>query len=137
MLSGKGCFIALALAAAGASAQGYPSKPVRIVVNFAPGGGTDLVARGMAPEFTKALGQQVIVENRAGGNGNIGADVVAKAPADGHTVLVATNAAIVINPHLYRKLSYDPLKDLQPVSQIATLPFVLVTHPSVPAGNVR
>ena len=122
---------------AGAAAQNYPTKPVRIVVNFAPGGGTDIVARALAAEFTRTLGQQFIVENRAGGNGNIGADAVAKAPADGHTVLVATNAAIVINPHLYKKLSYDPLKDLAPVSQIATLPFVLVTHPSVPAKSIR
>ena len=134
-------YVALAAAAlgfcAGVSAQSYPTKPVRIVVNFAPGGGTDIVARAMAVEFTKTLGQQFIVENRAGGNGNIGADAVAKAPADGHTLLVATNAAIVINPHLYKKLSYDPLKDLAPVSQIATLPFVLVTHPSVPAKSIR
>jgi tripartite-type tricarboxylate transporter receptor subunit TctC len=137
-------YLARAAVAAGAlglcaavSAQSYPTKPVRIVVNFAPGGGTDIVARAMAVELTKTLGQQFIVENRAGGNGNIGADAVAKAPADGHTVLVATNAAIVINPHLYKKLSYDPLKDLAPVSQIATLPFVLVTHPSVPAKSVR
>ncbi|HEX2829277.1 MAG TPA: tripartite tricarboxylate transporter substrate binding protein [Burkholderiales bacterium] len=122
---------------AGAAAQNYPTKPVRIVVNFAPGGGTDIVARALAAEFTRTLGQQFIVENRAGGNGNIGADVVAKAPPDGHTVLVATNAAIVINPHLYKKLSYDPLKDLAPVSQIATLPFVLVTHPTVPAKSLR
>jgi tripartite-type tricarboxylate transporter receptor subunit TctC len=122
---------------AGAAAQNYPTKPVRIVVNFAPGGGTDIVARALAAEFTRTLGQQFIVENRAGGNGNIGADVVAKAPPDGHTVLVATNAAIVINPHLYKKLSYDPLKDLAPVSRIATLPFVLVTHPTVPAKSLR
>jgi tripartite-type tricarboxylate transporter receptor subunit TctC len=118
-------------------AQSYPAKPIRFVVNFAPGGGTDIVARAMAAEFTKTLGQQVIVENRAGGNGNIGADVVAKAAPDGYTALIATNAAIVINPHLYKKLSYDPLKDLAPVSQIATLPFVLVTHPSVPARNLK
>lgn len=129
--------VAALAAAGGAPAQAYPTKPLRFVVNFAPGGGTDLVARAMAVEFTKTLGQQVIVENRAGGNGNIGADVVAKAPADGYTALIATNAAIVINPHLYKKLSYDPLKDLAPVSQIATLPFVLVIHPSVPARSVK
>jgi tripartite-type tricarboxylate transporter receptor subunit TctC len=126
-----------ALLPADAHAQAWPAKPVRFVVNFAPGGGTDIVARAMAPEFTRSLGQQVIVENRAGGNGNIGADAVAKAPPDGYVFLVATNAAIVINPHLYRKLSYDPLKDLAPVSQIATLPFVLVVHPSVPARSPR
>src|SRR5688572_24110786 len=132
---------ALAIAALGAMGaahgQTYPTKPVRIVVNFAPGGGTDIVARALAAEFTKTLGQQVIVDNRAGGNGNIGADAVAKASADGHTLLVATNAAIVINPHLYDKLPYDPLKDLAPVSLIATLPFVLVVHPSVPAKSLR
>ena len=124
-------------AASAATAQAYPAKSVRFVVNFSPGGGTDIVARALAAEFTKTLGQQFIVENRAGGNGNIGADVVAKAAPDGYTVLVATNAAIVINPHLYRKLSYDPLRDLAPVSQIATLPFVLVTHPSVPARSLK
>ncbi len=120
-----------------APAQTWPSKPIRLVVNFAPGGGTDLVARALAPPFTKTFGQQVIVENRAGGNGNIGADAVAKAAPDGYTFLIATNAAIAINPHLYQKLSYDPLKDLAAVTQIATLPFVLVVHPSVPARNVK
>ena len=121
----------------GASAQTYPGKPVRFVVNFAPGGGTDIVARAMAVEFTKSLGQPFVVENRAGANGNIGADVVAKSPPDGYTVLVATNAAIVINPHIYSKMPFDPLTDLAPVTQLVTLPFVLATHPSVPAKTVR
>lgn len=129
-----GAFI---FATGNAVAQTWPTKPIRFVVNFAAGGGTDIVARTLAPEFTRTFGQQVIVENRAGGNGNIGADAVAKAPPDGHTLLIATNAAVAINPHLYRKLSYDPLRDLAPVSQIATLPFVLVVHPSVPAKSVR
>ena len=141
MISARKVVIAsVAMAAAGtfsASAQTYPTKPVRIIVNFAPGGGTDIVARAMAVEFTKSLGQQVIVENRAGANGNIGADAVAKAAPDGHTLLMSTNAAIVINPHLYKKLPFDPLIDFAPVSQVATLPFVLVLHPSVPAKNVR
>ncbi|MGH8699667.1 MAG: Bug family tripartite tricarboxylate transporter substrate binding protein [Burkholderiales bacterium] len=128
---------AAAVTAGDAPAQAWPARPIRFVVNFAAGGGTDIVARAMAPEFAKSLGQQVIVENRAGGNGNIGADAVAKAPPDGYTFLVATNAAIVINPHLYKKLPYDPLKDLAPVSQIATLPFVLVVHPSVPARSLK
>ena len=141
MISARKVVVAsVAMAAAGifnASAQNYPTKPIRIVVNFAPGGGTDIVARAMAAEFTKSLGQQVIVENRAGANGNIGADAVAKAAPDGHTLLMSTNAAIVINPHLYKKLAFDPLTDFAPVSQVATLPFVLVLHPSVPAKNVR
>src|SRR5215210_7717001 len=114
-----------------AAAQSYPVKPIRFIVNFAPGGGTDLVARAMGPKFTEKLGQTVIVENRAGANGNIGTDYVAKAAPDGYTVLVTTNAPIAINPHLYKKLPFDPLTDLQPVTLLATLPFVLVTHPSV------
>jgi len=113
----------------------YPTKPIRLVVNFAPGGGTDIVARAIAQKFTEAWGQPVIVDNRAGGNGNIGADLVAKSNADGYTVLVATNAAIAINPSLTR-LPYDPVKDFAPVSLIAALPFVLAVHPSVPAKTV-
>jgi tripartite-type tricarboxylate transporter receptor subunit TctC len=129
---------ALALAVPGlCGAQAYPAKPIRFVVNFAPGGGTDIVARAMAVEFTKSLGQQVLVENRAGANGNIGADVVAKAPPDGYTILITTNAPIVINPHLYAKIPFDPLTDLAPVTQLVTLPFVLATHPSVPVKTVR
>jgi len=129
---------AFALAVSGlCSAQTYPAKPIRFVVNFAPGGGTDIVARAMGAEFTKSLGQQVIVENRAGANGNIGADVVAKSPPDGYTLLLTTNAPIVINPHLYSKMPFDALNDLAPVTQLVTLPFVLATHPSVPVKTVR
>jgi len=118
-----------------AAETAYPTKPIRMVVNFAPGGGTDIVARAVAQKFTEVWGQSVIVDNRAGGNGNIGADVVAKANPDGYTLLVATNSAISINPHLQR-LPYDPVKDFAPISQIATLPFVLVVHPSVPAKTI-
>jgi len=127
----------LSTAASGlyAAETAYPTKPIRMVVNFAPGGGTDIVARAVAQKFTEAWGQSVIVDNRAGGNGNIGADVVAKANPDGYTLLVATNSAISINPHLQR-LPYDPVKDFAPISQIATLPFVLVVHPSVPAKTI-
>jgi tripartite-type tricarboxylate transporter receptor subunit TctC len=121
--------------AAAANAASYPSKPLRFVVTFAPGGGTDVFARAIALKFTEAWGQSVIVDNRAGGNGNIGADMVAKAPADGYTVLVTTNATIVINPHLV-KLPYDPVRDLAPISQLATLPFVLLVHPSLSVKSV-
>jgi tripartite-type tricarboxylate transporter receptor subunit TctC len=113
----------------------YPDKPIRFVVTFAPGGGTDVFARAIAVKFTEAWGQPVIVDNRAGGNGNIGADMVAKAPADGYTILLTTNATIVINPHL-SKLPYDPVRDLAPISQVATLPFVLLVHPSIPVKSV-
>ena len=113
----------------------YPDKPIRFIVTFAPGGGTDIFARAIAVKFTEAWGQQVIVDNRAGGNGNIGADIVAKAPPDGYTILLTTNATIVINPHL-SKLAYDPVRDFAPVSQVATLPFVLLVHPSLPVKSV-
>ena len=132
-----GIFGASAQTTSTGSGQAYPAKPIRFVVNFAPGGGTDIVARAMGQKFTESLGQQVIVENRAGANGNIGTDFVAKAAPDGYTILMTTNAPIAINPHLYKKLPFDPLTDLAPVSQVATLPFVLATHPSVPAKSVK
>ena len=94
------------------SADAYPTKPIRFVVTFAPGGGTDIFARAIAAKFTEKWGQSVIVDNRAGGNGNIGTDMVAKAPPDGYTILLTTNATIVINPHLSRS-PYDPVTDLR------------------------
>ena len=112
----------------------YPQKPIRFIVTFAPGGGTDIFARAIAQKFSEAWGQPVIVDNRAGGNGNIGTDLVAKA-SDGYTILLTTNATIVINPHLSR-LPYDPVRDLAPVSQVATLPFVLLVHPALPVKSV-
>jgi tripartite-type tricarboxylate transporter receptor subunit TctC len=123
-------------ACAAADSIPYPDKPIRFIVTFAPGGGTDIFARAIAAKFTEAWGQPVIVDNRAGGNGNIGADTVAKAPPDGYTILLTTNATIVINPHL-SKLSYDPVRDLAPVSQVATLPFVLLVHPSLAVKSVQ
>jgi tripartite-type tricarboxylate transporter receptor subunit TctC len=113
----------------------YPEKPIRFVITFAPGGGTDQFARAIAAKFNEAWGQPVIADNRAGGNGNIGADVVAKALPDGYTILLTTNATIVINPHL-SKLPYDPVRDFSPISQVATLPFILLVHPSLPVKSV-
>ena len=113
----------------------YPVKPIRMIVPFAAGGGTNLMARSVAAKFTETWGQPVIVDNRAGGNGNTGTEMVAKAAADGHTLLVNTNATIVINPHI-SKLGYDPVRDFAPVTQLATLPFALLLHPSVPAKSV-
>ena len=113
----------------------YPSRPIRMIVPFAPGGGTDIMARAIAVRYTETWGQPVVVDNRAGGGGNIGTDIVAKAPADGYTLLFNTNATIVINPHL-GKISFDPLRDFAPVTQAAILPFTLLLHPSVPAKSV-
>jgi tripartite-type tricarboxylate transporter receptor subunit TctC len=128
--------LVLALAAGIAAAQTYPTKSIRIVVPWPPGGGTDLVARTVAQKMHETLGQSAIVDNRAGANGIIGADLVAKAPADGYTVLI-TIASHTINPTLYSKLPYDTLGDLAPVSLLAEYPFVITVHPSVPAKTIR
>jgi len=114
----------------------YPSKPIRYIVPYPPGGPLDIVARGLAQKVGPKLGQQVIVDNRPGAGGNIGADVVAKAPADGYTILMGAVATHAINPHLYRKLPYDPLRDFTPVILITQVPNVLVVHPSLPVKQV-
>ncbi|HEV7822747.1 MAG TPA: tripartite tricarboxylate transporter substrate binding protein, partial [Burkholderiales bacterium] len=118
-----------------ASAQTYPNKPIRLVLPYPPGGGTDVIARPLAQKLTENLGQQVIVDNRGGANGNIGMEFVAKSPADGYTLLFALTAQYAINPSLYPKLSYDPLKDYAPISLLANAPYLLVVHPSVPAKS--
>ena len=127
---------ALAATAGLGMAQTYPAKSIRIVVPFPPGGGTDLVARTVAQKMHETLGQSAIVDNRAGANGIIGADLVAKAPADGYTMLI-TIASHTINPTLYSKLPYDTLGDLAPVSLLAEYPFVITVHPSVPAKTIK
>lgn len=120
----------------GAVAQGsYPDKPVRMVIAFPPGGPTDLVARVLAQKLTEQMGQQVVVDNKPGANGNIAAELVAKAPADGYTVFYNTSA-VALSPALYKKLSYDVRTDLAPVALTAVIPLVLAVHPSVPANNV-
>ncbi len=125
------------IAAAGlAHAQPYPHKPVRMIVPFAAGGGTDIVARAIALKLGEAFGQPVVVENRAGANANIGMDLAAKAQPDGYT-LSFTSSALAINPSLYKKLSYDPVKDFAPITLATLIPFILVTHPSVPVNSVR
>ncbi len=116
---------ALALAAPGAWADTWPSKPVKIVVPFAPGGTTDILARAVAPELSKAFGQQFIVDNRAGAGGNIGAEIVAKSPNDGYTFLMGTVGTHGINRALYKNLPYDPIKDFVPVTLVAAVPNVL------------
>jgi len=117
------------------AAQGYPSKPIRLIVPFTPGGGTDILARVIGQKLTESMGQQVIVDNRAGAGGNIGAELAAKASPDGHTILMVS-ASYTVNAGLY-KLAFDPVRDLAPVTQVASVPFVLVAHPAVPASNVK
>ncbi|HMO47598.1 MAG TPA: tripartite tricarboxylate transporter substrate binding protein [Rubrivivax sp.] len=116
-------------------AQSFPTKPVTMVVPFAPGGPTDAMARTLAAAVK--LGQPVIVENKAGAGGNLGAEAVARADKDGHTLLFGTSGPLAINVSLYKKVGYDPLKSFAPVIQIGHLPNVLVVHPSVPVNNVK
>ncbi|HYK15406.1 MAG TPA: tripartite tricarboxylate transporter substrate binding protein [Burkholderiales bacterium] len=118
-------------------AQSYPSKSIRYVVPYAPGGSTDIVARVLALKLSEAMGQQVVVDNRPGAGGAIGADIVAKSPPDGYTMVTAVTSIMAINQFLYRKLPYDPEKDFAPVTQVGSLPLILVIHPSLPAKNVR
>jgi tripartite-type tricarboxylate transporter receptor subunit TctC len=125
-----------AMLAAGAFAQGYPAKPVKVVVPYPPGGPTDIVARVVSQKLADQTGQQFIVENRAGAGGNIGAEAVARAPADGYTLLVATTAH-AINPSLFKRLGYDLQKDFAPVSQLTGGPLVIVANPSLRANNVQ
>jgi tripartite-type tricarboxylate transporter receptor subunit TctC len=119
-----------------ATAQNYPAKPVRLVVGQAPGGATDVVARLVAPKLGEQLGQSVVVENRTGAAGSIGATFVAKSPADGYNLLVVSSS-YAINPSLYSDLPFDPVKDLAPVTLIAEAPFLLVVHPSMPVRSVK
>lgn len=125
------------LAAPHTSAQTYPSRVVRIVVAYPPGGSIDVVARLVNQRLTSALGQQFIAENRAGAAGNIGTDYVAKAASDGYTLLMGSAASISSAPAVYAKLPYDPVRDLAPIIQIANQPNVLTAHPSVPARTLK
>jgi tripartite-type tricarboxylate transporter receptor subunit TctC len=126
----------LALAAADASAQAdYPSRPVRIVVNSAPGGGTDILARVLAQHISRTSGQQFFVENRGGAAGQIGIEAVINTPPDGYTLLM-TPSTLTVNPAVYKKVRYDPVKDFAPITQVAGISNVLVVHPSVAANTL-
>jgi tripartite-type tricarboxylate transporter receptor subunit TctC len=118
------------------SAPSYPAKPIRIVVPFAPGGITDILARALGQRLAEAWGQQVVVENRPGANSQVGAEVVARAAPDGYTLMVSADTTFVMNPHLYAKLAYDALTDFVPVSGLGISPQALVVHPGVPAADV-
>jgi tripartite-type tricarboxylate transporter receptor subunit TctC len=127
---------ALACAPALAQAQEYPAKQVRLVLPFPPGGGSDIIARVVAQKLTGSLGQPVIVDNRAGASGNIAAEIVAKAPADGYTLLFG-NSSLSISPAVFQKLNYDPVRDLTAISMASSYPFALATHPSLPVRSVK
>lgn len=137
----KTLIIAAALAAAtvtgGAAAQNYPSKPVRFIVPFAPGGSTDLLARFLAQQLAAPLGQTVVVDNRAGAGGVVGAEIAARAPADGYTIVLGSAGPLTINPNVRDKTPYDTLRDFEPVTLATISPFTLVVHPGSPAKNVR
>ena len=135
------CCVAAALACAAISgslhAQAYPSKPIRWIVPFPPGGGTDVISRALAQKLTEAWGQQVIADNRPGSGGTIGLAAAAKLPADGYNIVLGQLANVAIAPALYAKLPYDPVKDFTPVTLALTSPLILVAHPSLPAKNVK
>lgn len=125
------------VAAAPVAAQPYPARPVKLVVPFPPGSTPDVVGRTLAAKLQDALGQPVVVDNRTGAGGNIGAEAVAKAPADGYTLLIGTNGPVAINKYLYPSLSYDPEKDLAPISLLATAPQMLVVVPELKVDSFR
>jgi tripartite-type tricarboxylate transporter receptor subunit TctC len=129
--------VVLSLLCAPAFAQGWPSKPVRIVVAYPPGGGIDVMARQIADRLTAAWGQPVVVENRPGANTIVATDAVAKSGSDGYTVLMTTDATFSINPHLYAKLPFDTQRDFVPVTMLVLLQQLLVAHPSLPAGTLN
>jgi tripartite-type tricarboxylate transporter receptor subunit TctC len=127
-----------AFAALPAQAQGaYPDKPIRLVVNFPPGGAADVIGRAVAQQLGESLKQQVVVENRPGANGNIGADAVAKSAADGYTLLLSSGGAMTVNPFLYPSMPFDPVKDLVPVASAARVLVFLMAHPSVPVADAK
>jgi len=126
----------LSVFAVNLSAQDYPVKPLRVIVPAGPGGGTDIIARTISPKLSGLFGQNVLIENRAGGSTNIGTELVARSAPDGYTVLMASTPH-VINPSLFAKLNFDPIKDFTPISQLATTQTVFVVHPSLPAKNIK
>lgn len=133
---GVGALALAALLPGGARADAYPSKPIRMIVPYAPGGTTDVLARIVAEKLQVVLKQSIIIDSRPGANGMLGGELAARAPADGHTLLLTVASAVTLNPSLY-KMSYDPLKDLAPISMMINATGMLVVHPSVPATTVQ
>jgi tripartite-type tricarboxylate transporter receptor subunit TctC len=138
MIIAKIVLFALALSAGPAAAQdAYPSKPIRIVVGYSAGGGNDIIVRVMAPEMSRALGQPVIVENKPGAQSIIAAEMVAKAPPDGYTLLMGPSGPMTINPATYTKLPYSPQRDFAPISMIASFPLIVAVSPSLPVRSIK
>lgn len=131
------CSLALLAGASAAAAQAYPQKSIRLIVPYAAGGSTDALARTIGQRLGENVGQQVIVDNRTGANGNVGTDMVAKANPDGYTLLMAFDATMVINPSAYSKLPFDPVKDFAPITKVAALPLIVVAHSSFPPSNTK
>lgn len=129
--------VALFADAAPVSARNYPDRPIRLVVGFPPGGAADILGRIAAQQLTDALGQQVVVDNRPGANAILGLEVLKAAPPDGYTIAAASAGPLTVNPHIYRKLSYDTLRDFTPISNMVNFPLLLVSHPSLPVKNVK
>jgi tripartite-type tricarboxylate transporter receptor subunit TctC len=127
----------LAVLPLAAGAQAYPAKPIRIIVPFAPGGATDIVTRLLAQKLTEAWGQQVVADNRAGAGGNIGGELAAKAPADGYTLFMTSGSIVTANQYMYRKLSWNPEKDLVAITNVASGPQIVAVHPTFPAKGIK
>ena len=132
-----GAAVVAMLGAGVAHAQTWPSKPIKLIAPFAAGGSTDLLARAVATKLSEALGQPMLVENRTGAGGSLGAEIAAKSPADGYTLMLGTSGTLAINPSLYAKPLYDPARDFVPAALIGTTAFFLLVHPGVPANNLR
>lgn len=130
-------FVFLVMPAAGLAADAYPTKAIRMIVPFPPGGTTDILGRVAGQKITETLGQQVIIDNRPGAGGNIGTELVAKSPADGYTLLTDPGSTLTINPSLFSRLPFDPLKDFAPITILAAVPNMLEVHPSLPVKNVK
>ena len=134
LLLASGAMVSVAMPALG---QSFPNRPIKIIVPYAPGGSSDIIARIISQPLSDALGQSVIVENRAGANGNLGADAVARSAPDGHTLLLCDTGALAISPSVYTKLAFDPGKDLRGVTMLAYSPHMLAVHPSVKANSLK
>src|SRR5690349_13981638 len=139
MRNASACLAALILlcAPSGAWAQGYPTKPIRIVVGFPPGGGNDIIARLVGAKMQESWGEPVVIDNKPGANSIIASEFVAKSAPDGYTLLVNATGGMSVNPVLYARLPYDPLKDFVPITMVGSFPLVLVVNPAVPVNSVQ